>query len=315
MRPNEIKSLPQEFPRRICGDEKNTWTCVYSLNQNRERASGSEDNLVAAIRRGADLRIYTEFRHNEHIDTSSNNSELIREVADFRITFLLDNRWVAGIINLRQPVSLPDGFGPCPSMSFFLYNQNGQQSVARPILERDAGNDRLPPMRGQGSMPKFHEQESSDSSTNAPSYNFVYDFDIYHFWVNDTWTEKLVQNSDGSVLSGSIEELADDFALGREIKVGIRGLCSDLGQDPMDHEVFVHCGSCYYYTKTALFIAASHPLVRVRPAIPLLYTSKGWDFGWLVLRTDGFVARWLVNPYTLKFHKSSGQYPIRWFVR
>ena len=55
--------------------------------------------------------------------------------------------------------------------------------------------------------------------------------------------------------------------------------------------------------------------MRVRPAIPLAYGSGGWDFGWLIPRTDGFVARSLVDPYTLKFHKSDGRYAIRWFVR
>src|SRR5690349_18965069 len=98
----------------------NAWKCVYTLDSERRRVSGSEQELASAIRRGADLRIYTEFRHNEHIDTSSSNPELIREVADFRVTYLVEDRWTAGIINLRQPISLPDGFGPRPSMSFFM---------------------------------------------------------------------------------------------------------------------------------------------------------------------------------------------------
>ena len=45
------------------------------------------------------------------------------------------------------------------------------------------------------------------------------------------------------------------------------------------------------------------------------YESRGWDFGWLMARTDGYVARLLLNPYTLKFERSQGHYPIRWFVR
>ncbi len=32
-------------------------------------------------------------------------------------------------------------------------------------------------------------------------------------------------------------------------------------------------------------------------------------------RTDGFVARLLLNPYTLQFERSQGHYPMRWFVR
>src|SRR5262249_40580421 len=82
-----------------------------------------------------------------------------------------------------------------------------------------------------------------------------------------------------------------------------------------EHEIFVHVGSCYYYTKRKQFMAASQPVVRVKPGIPMRYESKGWDFGWLMPRSDGFVARWLVDPYTLRFRKSRGRYAMRWFVR
>lgn len=297
--------------------EKNAWACVYTLDRERHQLSGDVQELVAAIRRGADLRIYTEFRHNEHIDTTSSSPELIREVADFRVTYVLEGRWVAGIINLRLPIELPHGFAPRPSISFFLYNQDGQQAIARPFLDGEPGKEeggRLSP-HGLNSMPKYHQQDAWDAGTNAPSSNFVYDFECYRFWVSDDWTEMLAHTADGKVLSGSMGALADAFHHGREVKVGIRGLCDDQAEGPIDHEVFAHCGSCYYYTEQKLFLAGSHPVVRIRPAIPLRYTSKGWDFGWLVLRTDGFVARWLVDPYTLKFNTSSDRYAMRWFVR
>jgi hypothetical protein len=54
---------------------------------------GVPTNFSAAIRRGADIRIHTEFRHNEHIEATSTDPELIREVADFCVTYLLDDRW------------------------------------------------------------------------------------------------------------------------------------------------------------------------------------------------------------------------------
>jgi hypothetical protein len=62
-------------------------------------------------------------------------------------------------------------------------------------------------------------------------------------------------------------------------------------------------------------MAGSHPVVRVKPAIPINYCSQGWGFGWLMLRADGSLARWLMDPYSLKFRKSQGRYPIRWFGR
>lgn len=290
-----------------------------TLNGDRSVREGSFAALADAIRRGADLRIATEFRHNEHIDTTSGSPELVREVAEFRATYLLDDRWSAGIMTLRQPVDLPDGFGPRPSMSFFLYNQDGQQAIARPYL------DGLPATGARGpaalddhsAMPRYHQHDSWDAGTNAPSSNFIYDFDHYQFWVNDRWREVFAHAADGTPVIGSLDELAEAFTRGSPIKLGIRGLCDDLAEpseSAIGHEVFVHAGSSYYYTERRLLMTGTHPLARVRPAIPLRYTSGGWDFGWLMARTDGHVARWLCDPYTLAFHKSAGRYAMRWFV-
>ncbi len=299
---------------------KSGWKCVLILDGERQPVSGSTEALAAAIRGGADMRIYTEFRHNEHIDTKSNNTELIKEVADFRITYLLEDRWVAGIINLRQPIVIPNGFGQRPSMSFFLYNQNAEQAIARPYLDGEPAQGKMgkSPLDDHSDMTKYHQFDSWDSGTNAPSSNFVYDFETYKFWVRDDWEEVYSHSADSEVLSGSIDALAEAFAVGREVKVGISGLCGDLCVDPAtvtQHEIFVHVGSCYYYTELKQFIAASHPLVRVKPAIPLRYNSEEWDFGWLMVRSDGHVARWLVDPYTLKFRRSDERYAMRWFVR
>jgi len=297
------------------------WTCVLERDSGRSIVAGSEAALCDAVRRGADLRIYTEFRHNEHIDVNSDNAELIRETADFRVTYLVDDRWVAGIIPLRQPISLPDGFGPRPSMSFFMYNQNGQQAIARPYLDGGEAPGTLgpsPPGDDFVAMPRYHQQDNWDAGTNAPSSNFVYDFDLYRFWVHDEWREVLSHAADGAVESGSVADLTDAFARGCEVKVGIHGLCADLVKDPapaLTHEVFVHMGSCYYYTESQLFLAASHPMVRNRPAIPMRYVSQGWDFGWLMPRTDGFVAGLLYDPYSLKYRRTEGCYAMRWFIR
>lgn len=296
------------------------WTNVLELNEQRHVVGGSGQQLLAAIRNGADLRIYTEFRHNEHIDLNSYNDELVQEVADFRVTYAIDERWVAGIINLRQPIELPLGFGERPSMSFFMYNQNGDQAIARPYLDGrpTTGFKGEGPLQDHAEMSKYHQHDAWDNGTNAPSSNFVYDFDTYKFLVCDDWTEVYANDVLGNRVSGSVQELADAFSNGKEVKVGIRGLCADVQQTelaPVQHEVFIHCGSCYYYTQSKWFCAASHPVVRVQPAIPLKYKSENWDFGWLMVRSDGHVARWLLNPHTLQFTRSHAQHAIRWFVR
>jgi hypothetical protein len=108
------------------------WSCALELNSRRTPVRGNFEQLCAAIGRGADLRIYTEFLHEEHIApfsqtsaASPENNGLIREVIDFRETILVDGRHAAGITLLRQPLEPTFGFnGKQPKMSFF-YNMDG----------------------------------------------------------------------------------------------------------------------------------------------------------------------------------------------
>jgi hypothetical protein len=296
------------------------WTCALELGSDRSVADGSVRGLCDAIRRGADLRIYTEFRHNEHIDPASDNREVVREVSDFRVTYLVDNRWAAGIMTLRVPIIPPDGFGPRPSMSFFLYNQDGEQAIARRSLAGEPARDpcgRGPP-DDRHDMPKYHQRDNWDAGSRAPCHNFVFDFDVYRFLVRDDWQEVLAHGADGGVVSGSQAALAEAFAAGAEVKVGIRGICGDLagdGERDPGHELFVQAGPCYHNTGRAAFCAGTHPVVRVRAGIPMRYASQAWDFGWLMPRTDGIVAQWQCDPYTLKFRKTQGRHAVRWFVR
>jgi len=295
------------------------WKCALSLDSQRCQISGSPEELADAIRAGADLRVGTAFRHNEHIDPSSLSDEIIAEVMDFRITWLLDDRSVAGIENLRMPIALPEGFGPRESMSFFLYNQDGHQAIARPFLDgrSSSGSPGPSPVNDWPDMPKYHELQNFDAETNAPSSNFIYDFEYFRFMVRCGWREVLSHTADGTVNAGDISELADAFGRGAEVKVAIRGLCDDLAAEdalPIDHEVFIHVGACYYYSEQQLFIGSANPVVRTVPSIPLGYGSGVWDFGWLMPRTDGHVARWLCDPQTLKFHRDSQHYAIRWMV-
>ena len=151
-----------------------------------------------------------------------------------------------------------------------------------------------------------------------PSHNFIYDFEFFRSFVLDEWREVFSQDGRGDVVSGSVEELTDAFARGAEVKVGLSGLCDDLVPETSEtvrHEVFIQVGSCYYYTDRKLFVGATHPLVRVRPKVPMRYTSEGWDFGWAMARTDGFVALLLTDPYTLRTRRSGANLASRWFVR
>ena len=297
-----------------------SWESVLELNSKREVISGSENALCKAIGRGADLRIYTEFRHNEHIDPESADDDMISEVSEFRETCLIEKNWAAGFMTLRQPVSLPDGFGPRPSMSFFLYNQNGQQAISRPFLDSRPGEGTpgSSQVESHTEMPKYHEQSSWDKDTNAPSSNFIYDFGKFKYFVNDKWREVYSHDKNGQPLLGSLEELIDAFHQGCEIKAGITGLFEDLAEKnstTLNHEVFIQTGWGYYYHTKKMFIAETHPLVKVKPAIPLSYESERWNFGWVILRSDGSCVERICNPYTLRFSDTERRYGVRWFVK
>lgn len=179
----------------------NRWKNVLELDHDLSIKGGGGKALQEAIQRGADLRIYTEFRHNEHVEPGSDNAEIVQEVSDFRVTYLIDGRWVAGIMNLRMPIIPPAGFGSRASMSFFLYNQNGRQGIGRPYLDGSPATGRpVPaPLDDHNDMPKYDQHDAWDTGTNAPSSNFTYHFETFRYLVRDDWREVLAHSADGAV--------------------------------------------------------------------------------------------------------------------
>lgn len=304
---------------------QSAWTCALELRPDRTIAAGSFESLASAIRRGADLRIYTEFLFEEHIvpggDGHAERNGLIREVIDFRETFLIDDRHVAAVTPLRQPLHPPFGFnGLQPKLSLFLYNMDGQQACANLLLDNTAA---LAPgsfeeMPAPADMPKMSSMVVFDGNTTGPSRNFIYDMEVYRFFVRDEWEEVLAYDAEGGVTGGSPEQLEAAQIAGKEIKVGIRDLCSDLAADaapPLPHEVFTHVGSGFYHVPQRLYNALTLPVVRIAPAIPLLYGNANWDISWIYLRTDGHATRRDLNPCTRKFQDVPARYACRWLAR
>lgn len=291
--------------------------CVLELDFNRNVIGGSEKALVDAIKNCADLRIYTEFRHNEHIDGSSKNNELIREVSDFPATYLIDKKWTAGIMTLRQPVTLPDRFGERSSMSFFMYNQNGMQAIARPYLDKSGYINPSPdPNYGDIDMTKMHYRDEGDTDENAPCRNFIYDFYSYKFFADDCWTEILSHDENGKVSSGSIEAVDKASREGKELKVAISGICDGLTcEKEIEHELFIATGPHYFYSESGYMVAETRPFVRVKPQIPMVYEHGNWDFGWAIVRSDGLVAGRYYDPYTLKVKHTFSKCKMRWFTK
>ena len=211
-----------------------TWRNVLELAPDRSVRSGSKGSLAEAIGRGADLRVYTEFLFEEHIVPGGTDEERlrgpIREVIDFRETILVDGRHVGGITTQRQPLEPPFGFnGTDPKMSFFMYTGDGDQALANLVLcahdvSVAAGLRSVEPTPAD--MPKLSPQEYFDVGTTGPSRNFVYDMEVYRYFVRDDWDEVLAHDADGVVTGGSFDALEAAQIGGREIKVGIRDLAA-----------------------------------------------------------------------------------------
>ena len=301
--------------RRADGVEP--WTPVLTLDRSRDIAEGSPTQLADAIRRGADLRVFTTFRYNEHIEPGHANGEWVEEISDFRVTYLVGGHWSAGIMNLRMPMNPPAGFGPRPSLSFFLYNQDGTQAIARPYLDGASstpGPTGPSPLNDHSAMSLYREFDNFDAGTNAPSGNFHYEFGTMTFLVKDDWTEMLAHEADGSATRGSLDALRAAFLAGAEIKLAIGNLEKERPDQP-DYEIFAHGGPGYHMVDSRLFNMGTQPLVTVAPAAPLRYASGNWAFGSLFARTDGHVQYWRCDPYTLRFERRERRCALRWFAR
>ena len=195
------------------------WASCLTLDEARTVVAGSAEALGQAVALGADLRVVTQFHHNEHVDGSSHNNELVLEPSSFPVTIALfddDNgdgaataalaspataasrtpSWCAAVMVARQPVNPNDNTGPGgfngsgAALSLFMYNQDGQQARAAVQLNREAftaaaaqcaeapggefaPGDEYPKQLLDGMM---EIQGESDVGTNAPSSNFVYQF-------------------------------------------------------------------------------------------------------------------------------------------
>jgi hypothetical protein len=301
------------------------WRTALTLAPDRSVAEGSVADLAAAVGRGADLRIYTEFCFEEHItpggDGDPSHDGLIREVIDFRETILLDGPTgphVGAVTTLRQPLHPPWGFnGTEPKMSYFLYQSDGRQACAN-VLLGDVPSDVRPGARAEiptpPDMPKMSAEVVWDIGTAGPSRNFIYEMEVYRYFVRDEWSELLAVDPTGGVLRGSVDAIEEAQIAGREIKVGIRGLCAELRDGP-DHEVFSLAGSGFFHTRMRVYDTLTHPLVRVAPAVPLEYRSSGWDVAWVHVRTDGAAVVRRLDPYTRTFSDHEARFALRFFAR
>jgi len=278
---------------------------LLELNNKREIIAGSAEALNEALMRGADLKIETVFRHDEHMDINSPIKDHVREVSEFPATIVVDGRWSASFMTVRQPANVPYGFGPRASLSLFMYNQDGSQAIARPYLDGGA----ITGVKGQCEPYSYSEHEKMrylscyDRGTNAPCDNFIYDFDSFRFLVCDRYRPL-----------HSMEMLFECIRTGADVKVGISGICDELpGAKSYEHVVYIRAAFLYHYQESGLLVAETHPFVRVAPDIPMRYATDNWDYCWAILRTDGDCSVMRMDPHTLKFTELKRNYKVTWF--
>ena len=289
-------------------------------------AAGSAESLAAAIGRGADLRVYTEFLFEEHIvpggDGDPAHDGLIREVIDFRETILVDGRHVGGDHD-AAPAAPPAVRVQRhrPRMSFFLYTARRPTRRCANLLLRRRPSERPRPgerrwSRPPADMPKMSPEVVFDLGTTGPSRNFVYDMEIYRYFVRDDWEELLAHDADGQVTGGSFDALEAAQIAGREFKVGIRGLARGPRRWAPEHEVFSLVGSGFFHTRAAAVRRADPPARPRRAgdpaALPLL--RLGCRVGPPADRRRGATVRRL-DPYTRRFADTPARFACRWFAR
>lgn len=289
------------------------WKAVYELNRARQKISGRAADLAAAVKRGADLRIYTTFDWVDHMGADHPDQGEVEETIDLRVVYVLGGEWVAALTPLRYPADAGLGFGRQPSLSFFMYNQDGRFGIARPHLEAPS-DQQGPPDFG----PHYHVIDCHDAQTRSPSHNATYDFNCYRWLVRDDWRQVLSHDEHGEVIDGSLEALIDAFRMGCSVKIAVRNLCRELaapGENALEHEVLVELGSMYYHRERGFHSGESLPLVRIAPSVPLRYAPSSWNFGWILARTDGRMFHLSIDPYTRAIVRTSAQYAARWLVR
>ena len=286
---------------------------VLELDSSRQVVSGSAEKLNRAIASGADIRVRTDFIHNEHIDPDSADNQRVAETSSFPQTVLIDKVWSAFFMTLRQPIALRDGFGEPNSLSLFLYNQDGQQAMARLVMDHTGPDTAL--WDGDDLYPKTHTISVQDAGTSGISKNFIYDFDRFMFFANNGYEELYAHTADGIALNGTVAELEKAYGSGRPIKIAVRGLSRVLwGDSGHEDELFLHGSSAYDYTGDPLMICNSFPFVSVPAAIPLVYQPQSYRYCWLLARSDGHVAIRSYNPFTDQWTTRHAHLPVRWFA-
>ncbi len=292
-----------------------TLSCVLKLDPKRNIVSGSPEALNEKVRGGADIRISTGFIHNEHIDPSSDDSQLIVETSTFAETVLIDGKWSAYFMTLRQPVGLPTGFGPSNALSLFLYNQDGQQAVGRLVMDPTESVEASNDVTDDAPFKKTHTISAFDAGTPGYSKNFIYDFEDFRYLANDCYEEIFANDENGRCVSGSVKALEDAYGEGRAIKIAVRGISDVLwGDTGHSDEIYIHCASSYYYTKDKLMITNSLPFISVPADIPLTYKSRSYRYCWMIARCDGRVEIRTFNPFDSEWKTTVAHLPVRWFA-
>ena len=274
------------------------WVRVCTVGGDFRPAAGRVAAVAEAVRRGADLRRFSTY--------DPESTGLVEETMSLQTSWVFDDGHVGGLSTLRHPVDCGIDFWARPTMAYWIFNVAAPSSSAMVPLDGQPADDATGDWARVDNTPFQRERDREWLSRQ------------YHWWVRDDWDEVCAHDGDGMPSVGSWQEVRRAANEGCELKVGIRNLWSHLGhtgEDPVEHEVFVACGTQFAHVDGEFYAALTIPTFLVAPATPLQFRDDTLEPGWLLVRTDGRACRQTLNVSTLTWERTWSRYSMRWFAR
>ena len=274
------------------------WARICSVRGDFRTTSGDVAAVAEAVRRGADLRRLSTY--------DPESTGLVEETMSLQTTWVFDDEHVGGLSTLRHPVDCGLGFWARPTMAYWIFNVTAPSASA------------MVPLDGQPA----DEATGAWARVDNTPFDRVRDREWlskeYHWWVRDDWEEVCAHGADGTPSVGSWEEVRRAATEGCELKVGIRDPWSHLapaGAEPVEHEVFMACGTQFAHVDGEFFAALTTPTFLVVPATPLRFRDGTIEPGWLLVRSDGRVCRQTLDVPTMRWKQAWSRSAVRWFAR
>ncbi len=220
-------------------------------------------------------------------------------------TWVFDDGNVGGLQTLRHPVNAGLGADMQASLALWIFNVAARQCSAFVPLNGQP----MPNAKGKWAA-VYNDPYGSEPEAFTPTR--------YHWRSRGGWEEICAHDENGSVRSGGWEAIRAAVNDGCTLKAGIRNLWSHLtppSEETPDHDVFIECATDFAHVDDRFFGSLTQPTFLVQPSTPLRFTDERFRPGWLVVRSDGWVQRLVLNPSSMQWERTWDRHAVRWFAR